>query len=160
MRRRVLLVSTDPASNLDEMLGTSLSLHATAIQGVERLSALDIDPEKAADEYRERVIAPYRAIWTEAQIAELQEQLAGACTVGDRGVRRVRRDPGGRREERAVRPRAVRYGAHRTHAEASQPAACVVGLPAVDHLWRLVPRAALGAHFLTETGGRYIVILR
>ncbi len=79
--RRVLLVSTDPASNLDEMLGTALSLHPTPIQGVDGLSALDIDPERAANEYRERVIAPYRAIWTKAQISELQEQLAGACTV-------------------------------------------------------------------------------
>lgn len=79
--RTVLLVSTDPASNLDEMLGTTLSLDPTPIAGVAGLSALDIDPEKAAADYRERVIAPYRAIWTEAQLAGLQEQLAGACTV-------------------------------------------------------------------------------
>ena len=79
--KRILLVSTDPASNLDEMLGVPLSHRSTPIPGVERLSALNIDPEKAADEYRERVIAPYRDIWTEAQVAELREQLAGACTV-------------------------------------------------------------------------------
>ena len=79
--KRVLLVSTDPASNLDEMLGVSLSNRPTPIPGVERLSALNIDPEKAADDYRERVISPYRAIWTEAKLAELHEQLAGACTV-------------------------------------------------------------------------------
>lgn len=79
--KRILLVSTDPASNLDEMLGASLSNTPTPIPHVERLFALNIDPEKAADDYRERVIAPYRSIWTEAQIAELREQLAGACTV-------------------------------------------------------------------------------
>ncbi len=79
--RRILLVSTDPASNLDEMLGVTLSIHPTPIPGVPRLSALNIDPEKAADEYRERVIAPYRDIWTAPQVAELREQLAGACTV-------------------------------------------------------------------------------
>lgn len=79
--KRVLLVSTDPASNLDEMLGASLSNRPTPIPGVGKLFALNIDPEKAADDYRERVIAPYRAIWTETQIAELREQLAGACTV-------------------------------------------------------------------------------
>ena len=79
--KRILLVSTDPASNLDEMLGVQLSLQATTVPGVDRLFALNIDPELAATHYRERVIAPYRAIWTEAQIAELQEQLAGACTV-------------------------------------------------------------------------------
>jgi arsenite/tail-anchored protein-transporting ATPase len=79
--RRILLVSTDPASNLDEMLGTTLTQRPTPIAGIDRLSALNIEPEKAADDYRERVIAPYREIWTESQVAELREQLAGACTV-------------------------------------------------------------------------------
>lgn len=78
---RILLVSTDPASNLDEMLGVTLSNRPTPIPGVDRLFALNIDPEKAADDYRERVIAPYREIWTVNQLAELREQLAGACTV-------------------------------------------------------------------------------
>ena len=79
--KRVLLVSTDPASNLDQMLGTSLTNHATAVRGVSGLAALNIDPQRAADDYRERVIAPYREIWTAQQIADLQEQLAGSCTV-------------------------------------------------------------------------------
>ncbi len=79
--KRILLVSTDPASNLGEMLGASLSNRPTPIPGVDKLFALDIDPETAANDYRERVIAPYRAVWTEAQIATLREQLAGACTV-------------------------------------------------------------------------------
>ena len=114
--KRVLLVSTDPASNLDEMLGVPLSNQPTPVPGVDGLSALNIDPEKAADEYRERVIAPYRPIWTEAQVAELREQLAGACTDGDRRVRRVRRAPRRRRDERAVRPRPLRHRADRAHA--------------------------------------------
>lgn len=79
--RRVLLVSTDPASNLGEMLGAQLTTHPTPIPGVDRLFALDLDPERAAAEYRERVIAPYRPIWTAEQVAGLTEQLAGACTV-------------------------------------------------------------------------------
>lgn len=79
--KRVLLVSTDPASNLDEMLGVTLSNRPTPIPGVAGLAALNIDPENAADEYRERVISPYRELWTDTQIAELREQLAGACTV-------------------------------------------------------------------------------
>jgi len=79
--KRILLVSTDPASNLDEMFGVPLSHRPKPIPGIERLSALNIDPDKVADNYRERVIAPYRAIWTESQIGELREQLAGACTM-------------------------------------------------------------------------------
>lgn len=79
--KRVLLVSTDPASNLDEMLGARLGNHPTPVPGVDALFALNIDPEMAADEYRERAVGPYRPIWSEARLAQLQEQLAGACTV-------------------------------------------------------------------------------
>lgn len=79
--KRVLLVSTDPASNLGQMLGLTLTNHPSEIPGVRGLYALDIDPERAANEYRERVIGPYRSTWTEAQIAGLQEQLAGSCTT-------------------------------------------------------------------------------
>jgi arsenite/tail-anchored protein-transporting ATPase len=79
--KRILLVSTDPASNLDEMLGVPLSNRPKQVPNVAGLLALDVDPEKAADDYRERVIAPYRGVWNEARLAELREQLAGACTV-------------------------------------------------------------------------------
>jgi arsenite-transporting ATPase len=79
--KRVLIVSTDPASNLDEMLGVALTNHASAIPGAPGLFALNIDPERAAQEYRERVIGPYRGIWSGKQIAELEEQLAGSCTT-------------------------------------------------------------------------------
>jgi arsenite-transporting ATPase len=80
-RKRVLLVSTDPASNLDEMLGVTLSIRPAPVPGVANLWALDIDPEKAADDYRQRVVTPYLGVWSDAQVAELREQLAGACTV-------------------------------------------------------------------------------
>jgi arsenite-transporting ATPase len=79
--KRVLLVSTDPASNLDEMLGVTLSRTPTAVPGVPGLFALNIDPDEAATAYRARVIDPYRPLWSEAQVQELTEQLAGACTV-------------------------------------------------------------------------------
>ena len=79
--KRVLLVSTDPASNLDQMLGASLTTHPSPVPGVPGLFALNIDPERAADEYRARVIDPYRETWTDAQLATLQEQLSGACTT-------------------------------------------------------------------------------
>jgi arsenite-transporting ATPase len=79
--KRVLLVSTDPASNLGRMLGTTLSNEPTPVPGVPRLDAMDIDPQLAADDYRARVIDPYRELWPEPQIHELEEQLAGSCTV-------------------------------------------------------------------------------
>ena len=79
--KKLLLVSTDPASNLDQMLGTPLTNRPTPIPGAPGLFAMNIDPEQAADDYRERVIAPYRSIWDAARIAQLREQLAGACTT-------------------------------------------------------------------------------
>lgn len=78
---RVLLVSTDPASNLDEVLETTIGSVPTPINGVENLWAVNIDPIKAAEEYKERMVAPYRNILPEATIKQMEEQLSGACTV-------------------------------------------------------------------------------
>jgi arsenite-transporting ATPase len=79
--RRVLLVSTDPASNLDEVLGVPLDAAPKAVPGVPGLSALNIDPQQAARAYRERVVGPYRGVLPAAAVASIEEQLSGACTV-------------------------------------------------------------------------------
>ena len=79
--RRTLLVSTDPASNLDAVLEVSLSNTPMPVPGVPGLLAMNIDPEAAAREYRERTMAPYRGTVPEAELAQLEEELAGACTV-------------------------------------------------------------------------------
>ena len=78
---RVLLVSTDPASNLDTVLGTRLGSTPTAVEGVEGLFALNIDPQEAARAYRERVVGPYRDVLPDDSVAAMEEQLSGACTV-------------------------------------------------------------------------------
>lgn len=79
--KKVLLVSTDPASNLDEVLGVALDGAPRLVPGVENLSALNIDPEAAARRYRERVVGPYRGVLPESAIVSMEEQLSGACTV-------------------------------------------------------------------------------
>jgi len=79
--RRVPLVSTDPASNLDAVLQTELGSHPRPVEGTQGLFAMNIDPEKAAQEYRQRTIDPYRGTLPENEIALLEERLAGACTV-------------------------------------------------------------------------------
>lgn len=79
--RKVLLVSTDPASNLDEVLQTPLTDLPTVVPGVPGLSALNIDPIVAAGNYRERMVAPYRGVLPAAAIRQIEEQLSGACTV-------------------------------------------------------------------------------
>lgn len=79
--KRVLLISTDPASNLDQVLDVTLSSHPTPIPSITGLSALNINPEIAAHDYRERVISPYRDALPAETIAGMEEQLSGACTV-------------------------------------------------------------------------------
>ena len=79
--RRVLLVSTDPASNLDAVLGTKLANSPTPVAGVPNLQAMNIDPEQATREYRERTVGPYRGILPQQEITLLEERLSGACTV-------------------------------------------------------------------------------
>lgn len=79
--KRVLLVSTDPASNLDEMLGTSLANLPREVVGVSGLSAMNIDPEVAAEQYRARVLDQLDPGAAEAERKTVREQLSGACTT-------------------------------------------------------------------------------
>jgi arsenite-transporting ATPase len=79
--RRVLLVSTDPASNLDEVLGVMLTSEPKPVPDAPGLFALNIDPEQAAHDYRERVVAPYRGVLPATVVASIEEQLSGACTL-------------------------------------------------------------------------------
>ncbi|MCE9614757.1 MAG: arsenical pump-driving ATPase [Lentisphaerae bacterium] len=79
--KQVLLVSTDPASNLDEVLGQRLTSTPSAIPGAPGLFALNIDPEEAANLYRENVIGPYRGKLPAAALRSMEEQLSGACTT-------------------------------------------------------------------------------
>ena len=78
--KRVLLISTDPASNLDEMLGVELGRLARPVPAVERLWSLNIDPVAAADACRGRVIAAMGPA-DAGEVAKVREQLSGACTV-------------------------------------------------------------------------------
>jgi len=79
--RRVLLVSTDPASNLDEVLGARLGSTPAPVPDVHGLAAMNLDPEEAAREYREKMVSPYRGVFPEATIRSMEEQLSGSCTM-------------------------------------------------------------------------------
>ena len=79
--KRVLLISTDPASNLDEVLGVQLGTAPTAVPGVPNLKAMNIDPEASARAYRERMVAPYRGVLPDAAVASMEEQFSGSCTL-------------------------------------------------------------------------------
>jgi arsenite/tail-anchored protein-transporting ATPase len=79
--KKVLLVSTDPASNLDEVLGVTLGNHPTAIPALSTLFAMNLDPEKSAAEYRERMVGPYRGLLPVAAVRSMEEQFSGSCTL-------------------------------------------------------------------------------
>lgn len=79
--KKILLVSTDPASNLEEVFSAKIGAEPTAIAEVPGLFALNVDPEAAAAAYREKLIAPYRGVLPEVALTAMEEQMAGACTV-------------------------------------------------------------------------------
>ena len=79
--KKVLLISTDPASNLQDVFSMELTNKGTPIPAVPNLVAANLDPIQAAAEYRESVIAPYRGIMPDAVIANMEEQLSGSCTI-------------------------------------------------------------------------------
>ena len=79
--KKVLLVCTDPASNLSEVLGTAIGVSPLPVTGAHGLFAINIDPQEAARAYRERVVGPYRGVLPEAALASIEEQLSGACTT-------------------------------------------------------------------------------
>lgn len=79
--KRVLLVSTDPASNVGQVFATEIGNRVTAIAAVPGLSALEIDPPAAAKAYRERIVGPVRGKLPESVVRSIEEQLSGACTT-------------------------------------------------------------------------------
>lgn len=79
--KKVLLVSTDAASNLDEMLGVELRNTPVPVPGAPGLSVLNIDPDTAAESYRQRVLEQMSAGASDDELSIVREQLSGACTT-------------------------------------------------------------------------------
>ena len=81
MERRVLIVSTDPASNIGQVFGTAIGNRVTPVGPVKGLAALEIDPQAAAQAYRDRIVEPARGVLPEDVVKAMEEQLSGACTT-------------------------------------------------------------------------------
>lgn len=79
--KRTFIVSTDPASNLNEVFGAELGSKPTSIQGITNLFGANLDPETAAHAYREKIVGPYRGKLPDAVIRNMEEQFSGACTT-------------------------------------------------------------------------------
>ena len=118
--KSVLLVSTDPASNLDEILDVPLGNLPVAVPGAERLHVLNIDPTAAAKSYRIRVLAQMGPDASDQDRNTVREQLSGACTTEiaafDEFVGRLAGDDGRLRSYR------LRYRTNRAYASSPQPA--------------------------------------
>lgn len=79
--KRVLLTSTDPASNVGQVFGVTIGNTITRVPGVPGLDALEIDPQQAADAYRAAIIDPVRELLPADEVSAMTEQLSGACTT-------------------------------------------------------------------------------
>lgn len=79
--KRVLLVSTDPASNVGQVFDQTIGHHMRVIERVPRLSALEVDPMEAAQAYRDRVLNPVRDVMPADVVQSIEEQLSGSCTT-------------------------------------------------------------------------------
>lgn len=79
--KKVLLISTDPASNLQDVFGIELTNLPKEVPNVDNLYACNLDPEASAKAYREKVVGPYRGKLPESVVITMEEQLSGACTV-------------------------------------------------------------------------------
>ena len=79
--RRTLIVTTDPASNLADVFEQTIGHQVTPITGVANLWAMEIDPDKATEEYRERVLGPFRAVMPADVVAAIEEQFRSPCTT-------------------------------------------------------------------------------
>jgi len=79
--KKVLLISTDPASNLQDIFGQTLENTPTKVNGADNLYALNLDPEQAAINYKEQMVGPYRGKLPDVVLQNMEEQLSGACTV-------------------------------------------------------------------------------
>ncbi|MEQ4517976.1 arsenical pump-driving ATPase [Pseudarthrobacter sp. B907] len=79
--KKVLLVSTDPASNVGQVFGVRIGNSVTPLRAVPGLSALEIDPEQAVEAYRERIVAPVRGLLPESELLGIVESLSGSCTT-------------------------------------------------------------------------------
>ncbi|WP_217525400.1 arsenical pump-driving ATPase [Vibrio metschnikovii] len=79
--KRVLLVSTDPASNVAQVFNQVIGNQITAITQIEHLSAIEIDPQQAAEQYRQRIVGPLQGLLPSDALRSIEEQLSGACTT-------------------------------------------------------------------------------
>ena len=117
--KRTLVISTDPASNLDDVFGIHAGPQPTAIPGVPGLFVSNLDPEAAAEAFKERAVGPYRGVLPQSAIASMEEQLSGACTVEIAAFNEFTAVLAAPQNTGRVSPRHLRHRTDRTHPTAA-----------------------------------------
>lgn len=79
--KKTLIVTTDPASNLADVFEQPIGHQITRIEGLPNLWAMEIDPDKATQEYIDRAMAPLRAAFPAQIVQVMEEQMSGPCTA-------------------------------------------------------------------------------
>ena len=138
----MLLVSTDPASNVGQVFGVSIGDKITAIAAVAGLFALEIDPQAAAQAYRDRIVGPVRGKLPEAVVKGIEEQLSGACTTEIAAFDEFTALLTDTALTAELRPHRFRHRADRPHHPPVATPRRVERLPRSGKGRRLVPRPA------------------
>lgn len=149
--KKVLLISTDPASNLQDVFSMELTNKATAIDAVPNLAVANLDPVQAAAEYRESVIGPYRGLLPEAALRNMEEQLSGSCTVEIAAFNEFTNFLTDETVAPRLRPHPLRYDADRPHPAHAAAAVGVEPVHPEEQTRRVLPGAAVGAGIAERT---------
>lgn len=78
---KTLIITTDPASNLSDVFETQIGHSIRQLPGSDNLWGMEIDPDEATKEYRERILAPMRAAMPESVLSVMEEQFNSPCTT-------------------------------------------------------------------------------
>lgn len=79
--KKTLIITTDPASNLADVFEQKIGHKITPIKGVKNLFAMELDPDKATEEYKEKTLSPLRGLIPIESFKVLEEQLNSPCTA-------------------------------------------------------------------------------
>ncbi|NBG87180.1 ArsA family ATPase [Isachenkonia alkalipeptolytica] len=77
---RTLLLTTDPASHIGNVLDCPITDEITNVHNQENLYAVKIDQKKATEEYKEQVLQDARDKFDQTTIMAMEEELDSPCT--------------------------------------------------------------------------------
>jgi arsenite-transporting ATPase len=77
---KTLLMTTDPASHIGEVLSVRVGDDISKVDGVENLYAVKIDQKKATEEYKNSILLDANEKFDENTVKAMEEELNSPCT--------------------------------------------------------------------------------